>query len=170
MVKTKYELFNKLTQLNITFNNYDHEAAFTVDQAAVVAAMVPGKPTKNLFLKDNKKRLWLVSALAVTKIDLKELAKLIVAPGLRFAGEDLLLQHLGVLPGSVTPFGLINDKNKTVTILFDAELFNEDVIGFHPLKNDATTVVHPNDLKKFVVNCGNTILVIDFKNMTINEN
>jgi len=167
-MKTQQELFDHLHQLKIAYETFHHEPLFTVDQARVTGAQrIPGPVCKNLFLKDDKKQLWLIVAIGDTKIDLKATAKLIGAPGLRFANDEMLMQYLGVLPGSVTPFGLLNDVTRAVHVILDDNLFHHDIVDFHPLKNDATLVLHPEDLQKFISACGNPVITVDFGQLKI---
>lgn len=159
---TKNRVFEKLTELNIAFETYYHEALFTCQQAVAVADSIPGAQCKNLFLKDDKKQLYLVVALAETIINLKRMSQLLQAPGLRFANTQLLKEHLGVEPGSVTPFGLIFDTKHKVKVILDACLFDFNQIGFHPLTNTATTVIAANDLKMFLDASGYKYTIINF--------
>ncbi len=156
------ELFGLLDKLGIHYTNYAHEPLFTVERAKTAAAHIPAAWVKNLFLKDSKKQLYLVVALADTKISLKELGKKLGAPELRFADAELLKQYLGVEPGSVTPFGLMLDTDQSVVVILDKSLFEKEAVGVHPLANNATTVISPQDLKKFVVVCGNPLVEINF--------
>ena len=158
----KNPVFEKLTELNIAFKTYYHDALFTCQQAMTVADTVPAAQCKNLFLKDDKKRLYLVVALAQTVINLKRLSQFLQAPGLRFADSALLQKHLGVEPGSVTPFGLIFDTERKVNVILDASLFDFSQIGFHPLTNTATTVIMPQDLAIFLDACGYKYQIVNF--------
>lgn len=115
------------------------------------------------FLKDNKKKLWLISALFDTQINLKRISKVIGAPELRFAQPELLISKLGVMPGSVTTFGIINNLEHDVTVILDKKIFGCDIIGLHPLKNNATVTLTPGDLQKFVNACGNPLIIMDFE-------
>jgi len=145
-MKTKKDLLNIFSELAILTKTYEHEPLFTVEQALTVASHIPGAWCKNLFLKDSKNNVYLISAVHDTKIELKKMSKFIKAPELRFASSELLKQYLNVEPGSVTPFGLINDID----------------ISFHPLENTATTVIKSADLITFIKYCGNSFQVIDF--------
>lgn len=156
----KETVFSRLNELGISYQTLYHEPLFTVEQACSIE--IPGATCKNLFLKDSKKGLWLVVAVGSTKIALKELGKLLGAPELRFAGPELLMDYLAVEPGSVTPFGLINDKDHRIRVIVDKALFDHELVGFHPLKNDATVVLKPQDLMKFIESCGNDYREIDF--------
>jgi Ala-tRNA(Pro) deacylase len=155
------KLFALLKELNIETQTIHHEPMFTCEQSQSIAHLIPAAQCKNLFLKDSKKRLWLISALQSTAINLKKIAKQIQAPELRFADAELLKAHLCVLPGSVTPFGIINDNAHNVTLVLDANLMNEKIVSFHPLENNATTCITPSDLQKFIAACGNPSLIVE---------
>ncbi len=159
----KETVFERLNQLGIRYQTFHHEPLFTVEQA--VSIKIPGATCKNLFLKDSKKGLWLVVAVGSTKISLKELGKSLGAPELRFAGPEQLMEFLGVEPGSVTPFGLLNDTEHRVKVILDSALFDQELVGFHPLKNDATVVLDPRDLQKFIESCGNEFRTIEFSQL-----
>lgn len=163
MTQQQKKLFEFFDALGILHQTYHHNPLFTCDDVCTVE--VPAPHTKNLFLKDDKQRLWLVSALQSTKIDLKALAKKLDAKGLRFAQPELLLENLGVEPGSVTWFALINDEKKVVHPVLDQRLFDAKVTCFHPLKNDATTVIASQDLMTFAEALGREYQVIDFNNL-----
>lgn len=155
------KLFDFFDTLGIKHTTYHHNPVFTCDEAMSVT--IPAPATKNLFLKDDKKRLWLISALQATKIDLKAVAKALDAKGLRFADAQLLNEHLGVEPGSVTFFALINDAQKKVFPVLDKKILEHEVTCFHPLKNDATTVIAAKDLIKFVQALGREYKIFDFE-------
>lgn len=156
---TPQTLFERLDALGIKYVNYKHAPAFTVQDAhEILVHLPPFGPCKNLFLRDKKNRLYLVVVLFDTKISIKELAKALSAPELRFANPEQLLCTLGVTPGSVTPFGLINDIQHSVTVILDQKLFTHEYIGIHPLVNDATTLLAPTDLRLFIESCGNRII------------
>lgn len=165
MNQQQKQLFDYFDSLGIAHTTYHHNPVFTCDEEINVE--IPAPPTKNLFLKDDKKRLWLISALQATKIDLKAVAKALDAKGLRFAQPELLREHLGVEPGSVTFFALINDQQKKVFPILDKKIFANDATCFHPLKNDATTVIASKDLIKFVEALGREYKVIDFEGINV---
>lgn len=144
------DLYARLAALGIAYTTYRHRPIFTVEEGADLKARMPGGHTKNLFLKDKKSRLYLLSALAETKIDLNAVSKLVGAGRFSFGSANLLMRHLGVTPGSVTLFALINDRERLVTLVLDEALFAHDPVNFHPLSNDATTAISPADLLKFV--------------------
>ena len=132
--------------------------------------IIPAIQCKNLFLKDDKKNLYLVVAVSDTShetlINLKKLSKYLNAPGLRFTDTIMLEHYLRVKPGSVTPFGLIFDVHRAVKVLLDATLFTNNNVGFHPLENTATTVITPQDLIIFIKSCGNDYMIINFTDIS----
>jgi len=162
MAATPEDLFARFDALGIAYTTHQHRPVFTVDEGRDLKASMPGGHTKNLFLKDKKGQLFLLSALAETQIDLTALSKLIGAGRFSFGSADLLLQHLGVTPGSVTVFAVINDPDQNVRLLLDDALFAHDPVNFHPLRNDATTALRPADLLRFLGALGRTPLRIAF--------
>lgn len=151
MAATRAELMAFLDGLGIETETIEHEAVFTVAESAHLKSMVRGGKSKNLFLKDKKGRLFLLSAEDEAEIDLKQLHKLLGAQGrFSFGSAELLYEVWGVTPGSVTPFGAINDKDGRVTVALDAGLLAHGRVNFHPLENTATTAVSADDLVKFL--------------------
>ncbi len=161
---TREQLLEYLNTQNISYKLYTHIPLFTCEQALEVVKHlnIPGMGVKNLFLKDDKKKLYLIVAAYDTRVDLKMTGKMLEAKGLRFADATLLMNNLGVEPGSVTPLALINDKEQAVQIILDAELFNHEHIQVHPLKNDATVVISPADLITFLGLLNRSYLTYDF--------
>lgn len=161
---TQEQLLEYLFTHHIPYTLYSHQALFTCDQAmdTVKELNMPGMGVKNLFLKDNKKKPYLISAAYDTRIDLKTVGKAIGAKELRFADPLSLGRYLGVEPGSVTPLALINDTQQEVQAIIDADLLKQDYIQVHPLKNDATVVITPDDLIKFFASLNRAYLVYDF--------
>jgi Ala-tRNA(Pro) deacylase len=147
---TEADLFACFDRLAIAHATHRHRPVFTVEESRDLKASLPGGHTKNLFLKDKKSRLFLLSALGDTVIDLNAVSKLIGSGRFSFGNAELLLRHLGVTPGSVTLFGLINDAERHVTVMLDEALFAHDPVNFHPLRNDATTAISPADMLAFV--------------------
>ncbi|MEJ0058560.1 MAG: prolyl-tRNA synthetase associated domain-containing protein [Terricaulis sp.] len=139
-----------------------HAPVFTVEESEGVKAQMPGGHTKNLFLKDKKGALFLLCALAESKIDLNAVSKLIGSGRFSFGSAELLLETLGVTPGSVTVFAVINDPEQRVRLLLDAGLFDHDPVNFHPLANTATTAISPGDLVRFLASLGRDPLRLRF--------
>lgn len=151
---TRDELFARLAELSIETTTVDHEAVFTVEESTGLDQDLPGGHTKNLMLKDAKGRLFLIIAEAHNRVDLKKLHKLIGCARLSFAKPDILDAVLGVTPGSVTAFSVMNDTEQQVDVIFDKELTSHDIINCHPLVNTATTAIARDDLMRFIRSCG----------------
>jgi Ala-tRNA(Pro) deacylase len=147
-------LLTFLKNLDIETTTRDHIPVFTVDEARQVHGEIAGGHCKNLFCKDEKGELWLIVALEDARIDLKATPAIIGSKRLSFGKPELLMQVLGVAPGSVTPFALINDRPPTVNVILDAAMMALPLLNFHPLRNDATTSIHTPDLLKFIMACG----------------
>lgn len=159
---TRADLFALFDAHGIAHRTCEHAPVFRVDEGHEIKAALPGGHTKDLFLKDAKGRLWLISALAETVIDLKRAPALIGSARLSFGSAALLEQTLGVKPGSVTAFALINDRERRVSFVLDAALLATDPVNFHPLSNDATTAISAADLLRFLDALGVTPRIVDF--------
>ena len=162
MPATRAELFAFFDAHGIAHRTLDHAPVFRVGEGEEIKAGLPGGHTKNLFLKDAKGQLWLISALGETKINLKALPARIGSARLSFGSEERLFDALGVRPGSVTAFALINDPEHRVKFVADAALMAADPVNFHPLRNDATTAVSQADFRRFLAGIGVEPLVVDF--------
>ena len=152
--KSRAELLARLDELGIAHKTLDHPAVFTVAESDQLHRDLPGGHTKNLFLKDAKEKLWLIIAEAHTLVDLKSLPKTIGSARLSFGKPDLLMQVLGVTPGSVTALSLINDGAHRVSVVVDERLMGYEQINCHPLENTATTTISREDLMRFIRACG----------------
>ena len=146
----------------IAHRTLDHPPVFRVEEGREIKAAMPGGHTKNLFLKDAKDRLWLVCALGDTRVDLKRLHHTIGSARLSFGSAELLERTLGVTPGSVTLFALINDADRRVSLVLDAALLEHELVNFPPLANDATTAVSRDGLMAFLRALDVTAQVVDF--------
>ena len=145
------DLFRLLTDLGIESRTAEHQAVFTVEQSREIKNDLPGGHSKNLFVKDKKGRLFLIVAQADTRIDLKRVHEAIGASGrVSFGSADLLREVLGVEPGSVTPFAVMNDRAGRVSVVLDARLMGNELVNFHPLVNTATTTVSREGLVAFL--------------------
>jgi Ala-tRNA(Pro) deacylase len=156
------DLFALFDSLGIAHHTLEHAAVFRVGEGDEVKAALPGAHTKNLFLKDAKDQLWLVSALQHTRIDLKRLPAVIGSAKLSFGSEARLLEALGVTPGSVTAFALINDPGRRVRFVLDAGLATADPVNFHPMANTATTAISQEGFRRFLAHLGIEPLIVDF--------
>jgi Ala-tRNA(Pro) deacylase len=156
------DLSARFAELGITVETHRHAPVFTVAQAKALRGELPGGHTKNLFLKDKKGALWLIVAMEDRPIDLRKLRCRIGSAPLSFATAGVLREVLGVEPGSVTPFALINDSERRTTVVLDAEMMAaQPVFNFHPLANTATTAIRPHDLPVFIRSCGHAPRIID---------
>jgi len=151
---TRQELFARLAALGIEAKTVEHPAVFTVAESSTLERELPGGHTKNLFLKDRKGELFLVVALGRALIDLKTLHKKLGCDRLSFGRPELLMEVLGVPAGSVTPFALINDKARRVTVILDADMMRHERLNYHPLENTATSNIAREDLLAFIRACG----------------
>lgn len=147
---TRDQLFERLKTLRIETRTVEHPPLFTVSESAAVEKDLPGGHTKNLFLKDAKANLYLVIAKTTTNVDLKSLPKTINSYRLSFGKPELLMEVLGVKPGSVCAFAVMNDHDKRVTVIIDKALMDEETINCHPLENTATTNIARDDLLRFI--------------------
>ena len=158
---TPDQLCQHLSQHGIAYHRTDHPAVFTVAETAPHRDEMIGHHTKNLFLKDKKGRLFLVSAEAHARIDLKRLHETLGASGrLSFGSAELLHEKLGVTPGSVTAFAVINDRAGDVTMVLDAGLMTGEPMNFHPLVNTATLGIARDDMLAFLRASGHEPLVV----------
>jgi len=161
-MKTRADLFAFLDAHGIAHRTLEHAAVFRVGEGDGVKGQMPGGHTKNLFLKDAKGQLWLVSALQDCRIDLKALPAAIGSARLSFGSAELMAETLGVTPGSVTAFALINDAARRVRFILDAGLARADPVNFHPLENTATTAVSQADFRRFLAALGVEPMIVDF--------
>jgi Ala-tRNA(Pro) deacylase len=162
---TPDQLFARLAELGIEVSTVRHPPVFTVEEAKQHRGVLEGTHIKNLFLRNKKKRMWLVVAQEDRRIELKTLAKAIGAGHLSFGSPQRLMQYLGVEPGAVTPFGIVNDSENAVQVVLDGGVLERDPIHCHPLSNDMTTGIAGRDLLVFLEASGHTPQILDFGDM-----
>ena len=168
MTEDKPPLFDRerlldwLAAAGLAQSTLDHAPVFRVEEGLEIKAALPGAHTKNLFLKDKKGRLWLISAHQDTVIDLKRTPAAIGSDRLSFGPAALMWSTLGVRPGAVTALGLINDVERQVTFVIDRRLWEAEIVNFHPLTNSATTALDRAAFRGFLDRLGRAPLVIDF--------
>ena len=160
MLQTQKELLKVLDQNNIEYTNHEHPAVFTVEEADLHHKGIDGVHSKNLFFKDKKKKLFLVVTLSDKAIKIKDMAKKIGAKNMSFGKPELLAQVLGVIPGAVTPFAVINAGEHNIKVVLDEEMMENDLLNFHPLVNTATTTIAAGDLVKFMEHCDQEFEII----------
>ena len=139
-------LYRLLKDLKINFKLFEHPPFFTVDEAKKYRENMNGFHTKNLFLRDKKKKNYLVIAHEDSVIDLYLLTERIKSSRLSFGSKERLFEELGVFPGAVTPLSVVNNSKKDINIFLDAEMLGQDTIFCHPLVNDRTISLSYNDL------------------------
>ncbi len=165
MAATPDDLFAALDALGIAHRTVWHEAMFTVEQSAALKVDMPGAHTKNLFLKDANGALVLIAAEAHNTLRLNQLHRLIGTKRLSFGPAERMQEVLGVSPGSVTAFALMNDRAGTVRFIVDAVLAAADIVNFHPLVNTGTTAISQADFRRFVAATGHGFEVVDFSSL-----
>ncbi len=159
-------LFAFLEGLGIGVTTTDHPPVFTVEEARTLRGRIPGGHCKSLFLKDRKSGLWLVVADESRRVDLVALARHLGAPRFSFGKPDLLRTVLGVTPGAVTPFALINDRaERRVSVVLDSRMLAQARLNYHPLDNRATTTIAAADLEVFIAACGHAPYKVDFEDL-----
>ena len=156
------QLFDRLAELGIAHRTVEHEPVFTVEQAKQHRGVLPGHHIKNLFLRNKKEEMWLVVALEDRRIDLKQLGEILGAGRLSFGSPERLMTWLGVEPGSVTPFSVINDTARKVTLVLDRGLEQGGPINAHPLTNTMTSAISLDDLQRFFEATGHVPRWLDF--------
>lgn len=155
-------VYDILEKLDIDFEKYEHDAIFTIEEANELAIDMKGAHCKNLFIRNRKGNQHYLVILEESKTaDLKALSSQIGSTPLSFASEERLYKYLSLTPGSVTPFGLINDSEKHVIVLIDKDLIHSEYISFHPNINTATITITYNDFEKFLNWCGNNITYVN---------
>ena len=161
MLKSREHMLAHLDEMGIEQRTVLHPPVFTVEQAQEHTSHLAGGHCKNLFLKDRKGRLWLVTCLDEQQVDINRLAKLLGAARLSFANALLLDEVLGVAPGSVTPLAIMNDSASRVTAVLDTKLLAHAQVNCHPLENDATTTLASADLLRFIRATGHEPVLLD---------
>ena len=162
MSTTPEQLLARLGALGIETTTHRHPPLFTVEDSKRLRGDLPGAHCKSLFLKDKKGALWLLVTLEDRSVDIKAVRRRLGAKGsLSFGKPELLLEVLGVTPGSVTPFALINDGSRRVTIVLDKAMLARHPLNYHPLTNEATTAIAADDLLRFIEDCGHQPVILD---------
>jgi Ala-tRNA(Pro) deacylase len=151
----------RLDALGIAYQTVSHPPVFTVEEAKALRGELPGSHITNLFLRNKKGRMWLVTCLEDREIDLKALGARLEAGRFSFGSAERLMSHLGVLPGSVTPFAVINDAAGAVTMVLDRGVMDAGPVNCHPLVNTMTTALAPADLVRFLEAENHAPLMLD---------
>lgn len=155
------QLLARLAELAIPVTTHRHPPVHTVEENRALRGALPGGHCKSLFLKDRKARLWLLVALEDAVVDLNRLHGPIGSARLSFGSPGLLWQTLGVRPGSVTPFALVNDRTQSVSVVLHRQMMDHTLLNYHPLENDRTTTIRADDLLRFIAACGHQPQFVD---------
>lgn len=155
------DLMNHLKSLEIEFSYTEHVAVFTVAESEAIEKDIKGTHCRNLFLRDKKKNNYLLVLRNETEIDTKKLPEILGSTRLSFGSANRLWDYLGVRPGSVCPFSIINDTDKQVKIFLDQSMMESDIVNYHPLLNTMTIGLTPTDLLKFIDSCGHEAHIVD---------
>jgi Ala-tRNA(Pro) deacylase len=155
-------LLRRLDELGIASRSVSHPPVFTVEEAKALRGELPGSHIKNLFLRNKKGQMWLVTCLEDRAVDLKVLGERLGAGRFSFGSAERLMTHLGVRPGAVTPFAVINDRAGAVTMVLDSGVMAEGPVNCHPLVNTMTTALAPEDLVRFLEAENHAPQMLDF--------
>jgi Ala-tRNA(Pro) deacylase len=158
---TEAQVLGKLAELGIAQHTFHHPAVFTVVQAKALRGDLKGSHIKNLFLRNKKGQMWLITCHEDRQINLRALGDLLGAGRLSFASPERLMKFLGVIPGAVTALAVINDHGGKVRMVLDATVLNDTLINVHPLHNAATTALSPHDLQVFLKAMDHEATIVD---------
>lgn len=151
----KEQTYQYLRDHNVAFEATEHAAVYNMEELAAIRLPHPEWDAKNLFVRDDKKRnYYLITVKGDKRVDLKEFRKQHGLRNLSFASADDLMEILGLIPGAVTPLGLLNDENLRVKLYLDAD-FSGNMIGVHPNDNTATVWMQADDLLALIRAHGN---------------
>lgn len=158
---TPKQLLGRLDALGISYQLHHHKPIFTVEEGWHLKESIPGTHCRNLFVRDKKHKMFLITAANETQIDLKKLSNLLNCGRLSFGSPGRLWTYLGIQPGSVNPFCIANDKNHEVTLILDHTMMRSDIINVHPMDNAMTIGLAPGDLLKFLTDIGHPYEIHD---------
>ncbi len=167
MSASEQDLFECFKRLGIETTTFRHPPLHSVAESRHLRGEIPGGHCKSLFLKDKKGQYLLVVLLEDRTLDMVGLFKSGALPTKRlsFASAEAMVDMLGVTPGSVTPFCLINGSAKKLIMVLDKQMMEHDLLNYHPLHNEATTTISSSDLMKFIIHFGIDPFVLDFDNL-----
>ncbi|PCI55295.1 MAG: DNA-binding protein [Alphaproteobacteria bacterium] len=158
---TSDALLKNLQKLAVSYTLHKHEPVFTVEEGEHLKASISGLHCRNLFLRDKKKKMFLVVAANDTKIDLKKLSSLLDCARFSFGSADRLWENLGIRQGSVNPFCIMNDTDHKVRIILDKYMMDKDIVNYHPMDNAMTIGLSPSDLVRFINSTNHDPEIVD---------
>ncbi len=160
------DIYKFLDAHNIEYQRHDHPPVYTVEDVKRLVPDLPGAKTKNLFIRDNKgKRHFLIIMEDEKRVNMKSLPKVIESTRLRFGSPDRLKKYLGVDPGAVSLFAIVNDANKAVEVIIDRALWKSEAFQFHPLVNTSTLVISRENVQRLLDSTGHRIRILDVPGM-----
>ena len=163
------KLLDLIEKKGINSRLYTHEPLSTVEESMKHRGEIEGAHSKNLFFKNKKNSFFLFSCLENTTVNIKNISKSLSLGNISFANEHYLSLYLGVKPGAVTPFGLLNDIENKVIFFLDRNFFNYKIVNFHPLTNTSTIGMNINDFINFLIENKKKVNIYDFNNYSLIE-
>tara|TARA_B100001123_G_scaffold269041_1_gene299402 strand:+ start:15 stop:524 length:510 start_codon:yes stop_codon:yes gene_type:complete len=163
------KLLTLIKEKGLDFKLYTHEPLYTVEESIKYRGTIDGAHSKNLFLKNKKNQFFLFSCIENTPINLKKISKSLTLGNISFANENYLSLYLGIKPGAVTPFGLLNDKENKVTFYFDSNFLKNQIVNFHPLTNTSTISMKSKDFIDFLIENKKKVNIYDFNDYSLIE-
>ena len=163
------KLLTLIEEKGLDFKLYTHEPLSTVEESIKYRGKIDGAHSKNLFLKNKKNQFFLFSCIENTNINIKKITKSLALGNISFANEDYLSLYLGVKPGAVTPFGLLNDIGNKVTFYFDSNFLKNQIVNFHPLTNTSTISMKTKDFIDFLIENKKKVNIYDFNDYSLIE-
>ncbi|MDC2979412.1 prolyl-tRNA synthetase associated domain-containing protein [Pelagibacteraceae bacterium] len=164
---TKTELLELFRDKRLDFQIHEHQPLYTVEDSENLRGSIKGFHTKNLFLKNKKDNFFLFSCEENARVDLKRFSKSIDAKNLSFANENYLEKYLGIKPGSVSPYALLNDIENVVEFYLDEKLVKSDIINYHPLINTSTISIKTKDFINFIIENNKKINIFSLDNYNV---
>jgi Ala-tRNA(Pro) deacylase len=155
------DVLRRLEDLDIATVTYDHPPFFTVEDSKALRGPLPGGHCKNLFLKGKKNKMWLLVCREDQSVNLKALGVKLDGERLSFGSPERLMTYLGVIPGAVSPFALINDLQTDINVILDKDMLHLSPLNFHPITNEKTIAIQPDDLLKYIKSCGHQPKILD---------
>ena len=164
---TPNELIKLLDVKGYDYDFHEHKALFTVEDSNKLRGKIAGLHSKNLFLKNKKNKFYLFSCEEFSKINLKTISKSLNIGNVSFAKKEYLLELLGISPGSVTPFALLNNKESNIDLYLEDKVHESEYINFHPLTNKATVTIKSRDFMEFMIENKKKVHIFSTSNETI---
>ena len=163
----KQEIYRLLSEKGVWYEITEHKAVYNMDEVADIDLPYPEAECKNLFVRDKKKReYYLISVKGDKRVNLKKFREKYNTKPLGFASEEDLMNILGLIPGAVTPLGLLNDTDRKVVLYLDQDFFKgEHLIGVHPNDNTATVWMRADDLTDIIRAYNNDVVITDLADL-----